>query len=325
MIDSGKALLQLINDVLDLSKLEANQMQISFEATDLVELCNENIRLFERTAQEKKLALHTQISVPASLILDKLRVRQILFNLLGNAVKFTQQGSVTLWANFTSEGKDAGTLRFGVTDTGIGIASADQAKLLEPFVQLSKLRGTNAANNGTGLGLPICKRLVERMNGKLSMESEVGKGSTFAVCLPDVKYSAAPPDADSEPSVVTAETINHPSLLLVDDVPMNLLVLRTVMKKLGVTDVACAASGAKALARLNERTFQMVLTDLWMPGMNGAELARAIHKLPQFHDLPVIAVTADVESKGNFPMDDFAAVMLKPITSGKCAEILRLC
>ncbi|MDD3155616.1 MAG: ATP-binding protein [Victivallaceae bacterium] len=324
IIYSGNTLLQLLNDVLDLSKLESDQMPILRERTDFVNLSEEIMLIFSQMAHKKNISLITRIPELPEMLIDKLRIRQILFNLLGNAVKFTQAGSVTLWAEFLPENETTGTLRFGVSDTGIGIAKNDQEKLLEPFVQLSKLRGTNAANNGTGLGLPICKRLIEKMNGTLSIASTVGKGSTFSVILHDVESHWGNRIAASSSTTRPAGlTTNHVlSLLLVDDVQMNLKVMSAILQKLGIADVVCVQSGEEALAQLRERSFHVVMTDMWMPNMNGAELAREIHALDSCRNLPVIAVTADVEAQGNFPMDDFAGVVLKPVTSAKCAEVL---
>ncbi|MDD3885788.1 MAG: ATP-binding protein [Victivallaceae bacterium] len=324
IIYSGNALLQLINDVLDLSKLEADQMPIIREFTDFMNLCEENMLIFSQMAKAKNIQLKAELPELPALSIDKLRVRQIMFNLLGNAVKFTPQGSVTLWAKFTPDNHRTGTLAFGVTDTGIGIAESDMAKLLEPFVQLSKLRGTCAANNGTGLGLSICKRLIEKMNGKLSIESVVDKGSTFSVSLREVEYRAKnrAPEIGTGPEAVNPKNHNAVSVLLVDDVKINLNVMGAVLRKIGVEDIEYATSGTAAIALLKKRVFQVVMTDMWMPNMNGAELAGAIHALPQYRDLPVIAVTADVEAEGNFHMDNFAGVIFKPVSTAKCSEML---
>ena len=296
---SGNALLQLVNDVLDLSKLEADQMQITKEPASFEELASDVMHVFSHSAEEKKIIIKMETGHLPVLEFDKLRIRQILFNLIGNAVKFTQNGTVTFKAKFVPESEKTGTLTFEIADTGIGIAQEDQAKLMEPFVQLSQMRGTNAANNGTGLGLSICKRLAEKMNGKLELESVLGKGSVFRVTLPNVNYLNSLPQAAEThtPASAQQENVKTLSILIVDDVDMNLKVMSAICRKAGITDVICASSPKNALESLGKRKVDLVLTDMWMPEMNGAELAYEIHRLPDCAALPVIAVTAGVVFK----------------------------
>ncbi len=317
---SGKALLQLINDVLDLSKLEADQMEIITEPTDFYELGKEIFHTFSLSAKENHVELEMQIQNLPQLQLDKMRVRQILFNLVGNAVKFTCKGIVTLTAVFLPDDDKSGTLKFSVIDTGIGIDLKDQKKLMQPFVQLSKMRGTNASNNGTGLGLPICKRLIEKMNGTLEIQSVINKGSIFTTTLHHVQYTyntvvATEVVAAQTPSLSTYDSL---SLLLVDDVQMNLKVMVSMFRKIGVHDICYATSGKEALALLKTRKFNLVLTDLWMPVMTGDELERAIHQIPEYSSLPVVVVTADIESK----VTQFNDCLFKPVTMEKCRMIL---
>ena len=215
----------LINDVLDLSKLEANQMKIITAFTDFNALCREVMLIFTFRAQENgnKLVSDVPDDLP-ELDVDNIRIRQILINLLGNAVKFTKKGTITLAVSFTPDpdSADTGTLRCAVSDTGIGISEEDQKKLMEPFVQLSKMRGTNAVNNGTGLGLSISKRLAVCMNGALTCTSRIGEGSTFLVTLNSVRCRArtartdmAPsrPQTESKEAIVNRVVRCHPSMM----------------------------------------------------------------------------------------------------------------
>ncbi|MDD3155722.1 MAG: ATP-binding protein, partial [Victivallaceae bacterium] len=321
---SGNALLQLVNDVLDLSKLEADQMQIVNEPAVFEELVRNVVHVFAHSAAEKELQLKIDIGELPVLEIDKLRIRQILFNLIGNAVKFTSHGMVSIKANFIPESATEGTLTFEVTDTGIGIAKEDQAKLMEPFVQLTQMRGTNAANNGTGLGLSICKRLAERMNGQLKLESISGKGSVFRVILPRVTYLRSSQSAQETAPSQLSEATNAAkiSVLLVDDVEMNLKVMSAMCKKAGLVDIHCASSGKAALDCLKKCMVDLVLTDMWMPEMNGAELACEIHRIPSCAQIPVIAVTADVEAQENFPQENFAGILFKPITLKKLQDAI---
>ena len=325
---SANALLMLINDVLDLSKLEANQMQIITAFTDFNALCREVLLIFTFRAQENSNKLVFDMPDMPELDIDNIRVRQILINLLGNAVKFTKKGSITLLASFTPDSPDTGTLSFAVRDTGIGISEDDQKKLMEPFVQLSKLRGTNAVNNGTGLGLSISKRLASCMNGELTCSSEVGKGSTFGVRLNGVRYRAKTAETKKKQQVKAAESkaqkdLSAIRILVVDDVPMNLRVAKAIFAKIGYKNVFTAESGKEALKLLEKQPVDLILSDMWMPEMNGAQLSAEIKHNPKFEHIPIVAQTADVETSGNFDMSNFDAIILKPITGEKLANMVQ--
>ena len=328
---SANALLMLVNDVLDLSKLEANQMKIITAFTDFAALCREVMLIFTFRARENGNAL--VFDVPEDLPeldVDNIRIRQILINLFGNAVKFTKNGTITLHASFTPDpGGETGTLRFAVSDTGIGISEEDQKKLMEPFVQLSGLRGTNAVNNGTGLGLSISKRLAVCMNGELTCTSKIGEGSTFAVTLRSVRCRAKTVPAAGEPeradagSTALVPVAKKPiRILIVDDVPLNLRVAKALFDKIGFHDIFTAGSGRAALELLGKQPIDLILSDIWMPEMNGAEFSARVKKDPRFAHIPIVAQTADVETNGNFDMSHFNAVILKPLTREKLAGMI---
>ncbi len=329
---SANALLMLINDVLDLSKLEANQMQIITAFTDFNALCREVLLIFTFRAQENGNRLVSDVpeDLP-ELDIDNIRIRQILINLLGNAVKFTKKGSITLRVSFTPDAGagDTGTLRCAVTDTGIGISEDDQKKLMEPFVQLSKMRGTNAMNNGTGLGLSISKRLASCMNGELTCTSTLGEGSTFTVTLNSVHFRAKPsaskPKKQTRPAkdASIGRDVKTISILVVDDVPMNLRVAKALFKKIGFGNVLIAESGKNALEILEKQPVDLILSDMWMPEMNGAQLSAAVKNDPRFSHIPIVAQTADVETSGNFDMSNFDAIILKPLTGEKLSNMIK--
>ena len=325
---SANALLMLINDVLDLSKLEANQMKIITAFTDFNALCREVMLIFTFRVKENGNQLVSDVpeDLP-ELDVDNIRIRQILINLFGNAVKFTKSGTITLHVSFTpdSGSADTGTLRFAVSDTGIGISEEDQKKLMEPFVQLSGMRGTNAVNNGTGLGLSISKRLAVCMNGELTCTSKVGEGSTFAVTLNSVRYRAkAAPAAQEQPKPQPiARDVKDIRVLVVDDVPMNLHVAKALFNKLGFNDISTAGSGKAALELLGKQPVDLILSDMWMPEMDGSELSAAVKRDPRFAHIPIIAQTADVETGGNFDMSHFDAIILKPLTREKLSNMVK--
>ena len=331
---SANALLMLINDVLDLSKLEANQMQIITAYTDFNALCHDVMLIFTFRAQENgnKLVSDVPEDLP-ELDVDNIRIRQILINLLGNAVKFTKKGAITLSVTFTpdADSADTGTLKCAVSDTGIGISEDDQKKLMEPFVQLSNLRGTNAANNGTGLGLSISKRLATRMNGELTCTSTLGEGSTFTVTLNSVRYRAKTvvqadivqykPQAETEETI--ARDVKKIRILIVDDVPMNLRVAQALFNKIGFSNVFTAGSGKEALDFLDKQPVDLILSDMWMPEMNGMQLSVEVKNNPRFAHIPIVAQTADVETSGNFDMSHFNAILLKPLTREKLTNMIK--
>ena len=326
---SANALLMLINDVLDLSKLEANQMQIITAFTDFNALCREVMLIFTFRAQENSNKLVSEVpeDLP-ELDVDNIRIRQILINLLGNAVKFTKKGAITLRVSFTPDPEaDTGTLKCAVSDTGIGISEEDQKKLMEPFVQLSKMRGTNAVNNGTGLGLSISKRLATCMNGALTCTSKIGEGSTFAVTLNSVRYRRKTVTAKSQSQARQSSGITRDlktiRILIVDDVPMNLRVAKALFNKIGFDNIYTATSGKEALELIEKQPVDLILSDMWMPEMNGAQLSAAVKKDPRFSHIPIVAQTADVETSGNFDMSNFDAILLKPVTKEKLSNMIK--
>ena len=228
-----------------------------------------------------------------------------------------------------------GELRLQVIDSGCGIPEDSQEMIFRPFVQLTHRLAKEATQNrqqGTGLGLAISQRLVEKMGGMLTLSSVVDEGSTFTVTLRDVRRMDGPATADdarrdTDKPAVAAPThntvaVSHElNLLLVDDVPMNLQVLKSMLGRLGVK-CQTAASGAEALSVLSEDHFDGVLTDLWMPEMSGADLSARIRQNPAFKQPLIIAVTADVEAEHNFYLEYFDDILHKPVTLAKLRELL---
>lgn len=319
---AGNSLLCLINDVLDLSKLEAGQTVLESKPTDLMVLLREIQSVFQYKVREKKLTflLEVEANLPM-LYLDHLRLRQILLNLVGNAVKFTDQGGVTVSAAFRKSDAERGRLSIRVRDTGIGIKPEALDKIFQPFGQQDAARDTHVYK-GTGLGLTISQRLIVRMGGTIGVESEVGRGSCFTIELPAVKFSGIV-QANARPKEHRLISGGQIRILVVDDVPMNLKVLSAMLRKLDVVPLL-AGSGEEVLRILSreEKKPDLVLTDMWMPGMNGDALAAAIHALPGCAGLKVVAVTADTEANQNFAVEEFAEILLKPITLKKLTALL---
>ena len=331
---SGHTLLQLINDVLDLSKLESGKMVIKTELTNVRELVSSVLHSFDVTIKDSDVELKEEYGALPLLEIDPQRIRQILFNLIGNAVKFTEHGEISVRASFRNNGDDGnGVLTITVSDSGCGIADEDKERLMSPFVQAAD--NTNA--KGTGLGLAICKQLATSMGGQLSFVSELGKGSVFTLELRNVKSSEEMPDADacadkpmrpdgkSSPEKTNEEhtAAGNYHILIADDVQLNLAVLKALLRKIGITDIETAANGRDAWNKIqtSERPFDYVLTDIWMPEMNGRELVSKIREDERFSGLSIYAVTADVEEQKTFADRGFTGVLLKPLTIDKLSRL----
>lgn len=324
---AGKALLNLISDILDLSKIEAGQLTIKPQRTKIAELVHDVHVIFKHKAREKKLDFAVRCPEPLpDIYLDNLRLRQVMLNLVGNAIKFTPTGRVEIEVAFAGsapvgeDGED-GVLTISVRDTGIGIDPAHLQKIFDPFVQEDDARG-NRAYDGSGLGLAICKRLVDRMGGAMEVDSEVGVGSCFRVTVRNLHYEPSAPAAT--PVQESAETGQPPAdlrVLVVDDVAMNLRVMESMLKKLGV-DAVCAGSGPEALEKLHGQVFDIVFTDMWMSGMNGEELVRNIRRLPGGKATRIYAVTADIEAVDNFDLRLFDGILHKPLVMERLRKLL---
>ena len=303
---SGKVLARLVDDILDLSKLEGQKMEVVEEPTDVPALAREVIEVCEVARLRKSLALKTEIGEMPWVSVDPQRIRQILFNLLSNAYKYTDHGTITVRVTWQD-----GTLSLSVADAGKGISEEDIARILQPFVQLADRNH----RDGTGLGLPICQRLAALMGGKLEIASKVGEGSTFTVTIPNVK-TVAPPAKHLEDCAHLGHTPSR--VLVVDDSPVNRAVLKAMLAKSGVAEVVMAKNGREALAVLEGNgDFDIVLSDLWMPEMDGYGLVNAIRADERFSHLPVYLLTADVEARSQVESSRFTGILLKPITLEK--------
>ena len=333
---SGKTLLGLVNDVLDLSKLESGKMDILPEPTDCSRLMHAVMEAFRVSNGKSGLELRCRAEEMPLLMLDPQRLRQIVFNLVGNAVKFTEKGHVELRVRFERQkGADTGVLRLEVEDTGCGISEEDLKRIGSAYVQVgSKV----SRNGGTGLGLAICKQLAAAMGGRLEVDSTLGAGSTFSVIIPNVKIAESAADAQervppvqdytaggSRSRATEADAQMPHRILLVDDSRMNLMVLKALLKNIGDFEIAMASDGQEALKVLeapDAKPFDLVLTDMWMPNLDGAGLIRAIRANPALASLRVIAVTADVESQVTCANMEFDGILLKPVTPEKLSEMI---
>ncbi len=318
---SGTTLLQLVNDVLDLAKLDSGKMTLHLEPVNLAQLTDNVFASFRLTAKEKELELVNRAADVPTVMLDEHRFRQILFNLVGNAVKFTEHGSVIVAASYADT-----NLEVSVSDTGCGIPSDTLTRILEPFVQVRDPSHSADRSSGTGLGLPICNRLTETMGGKLIVGSELGKGSKFRVCIPGVATNEAKAVTVGEQTSTDTSGGLPKHVLVVDDSPVNRKVLTAFLKKAGIVSIGTASDGGIALSELdlalqNGSPYDFVFSDLWMPNMNGMEFIEKLRADSRFVRLPAFALTADTEFRADARTDLFTGVLLKPVTYEKLVKV----
>ena len=318
ILQSGNLLLELISNILDLSKLESGHMPIVSAETDVVALVSDICNIFLPKAKEKSLSLTLHNETVPTLMLDKVRIRQVLTNLIGNAMKYTAKGGITVKTSFTTGSFSTGTLKIEIIDTGIGIAKEDISKLTIPYAQFSSAKNEAARRNSTGLGLAIARHLIEAMNGKLIIKSTLGSGSNFGFELYDVKYKFTPNvHLEAQPQR-SEQVMEHPhpssasiSVLLVDDVYDNLKALQETIKLFGARSTV-ATSGNTALQLLRTNRFDLMITDLLMPNMNGDELAKRVRLLPQHENMVICVLTGDPNLGDDIDGSSFDRVLAKP-------------
>ena len=319
----GSQLLDLINDVLDLSKIEAGRLDIEEAPTDLARLVIDLKFMVGEAAERKGLDLTTFVDpeIPRSVVLDGRRLRQILLNLLGNAIKFTDAGHVRLAIARTQD-----TLRFDVTDTGSGIEPDAVTKIFAAFAQTK----SGAAAGGTGLGLAICDRLITRMGGQLTVESELGAGSRFWFELPLVqgRHAARSERDDIEASLPPFDARLAPgqalTALVVDDTTANRHILASLLESAGVR-VVTAADGLEAIERARATRPHIIFMDLKMTGLDGIEATRRLTRDPGTSSIPIVAVTASALGNSRQRSRDAGCVdyLAKPVRAQQLFGMLQ--
>ncbi len=311
---SGRHLLELINDVLDMAKIESGRIEFDASAVDVAALAGEVVELLHDRALHRGLALELHIAsdLPQVIRTDELKLRQILLNLVGNAIKCTPEGHVSLTVSGSQEAPGgAAVLRFEAADTGVGIAPTDQERIFEPFQQIGD------SPEGTGLGLPISRSYAELMGGTLTVHSALGQGSVFLLSLPVVESQEIPVPTDSDaPEVVGLEPGQSVRVLIVEDEKENALLLQVLMERVGI-EAAMAVNGAAAVEAFPDVAPDLVWMDRRMPAMDGIEATRRIRALDGGDHVVIVGVTASVfaDQRASLLAAGMNAVITKPFAA----------
>jgi signal transduction histidine kinase len=290
---SGELLLSIINDVLDLSKIEAGRMVLSTQPFDIRAAMNNVARMLEVSAKDKGLGFEVRCDddVPAILVGDDMRLRQILLNLTANAIKFTATGRVAVRLQLVRQRDPQRVdLRLSVTDTGIGIDAGRLKAIFQPFEQADT--DTTVRFGGTGLGLAICKRIADMMQGRLTVQSTPTQGSVFELDWSTVSQPLLVQPASSQPEIADAP-VDRLRVLVAEDNPLNQTLICALLKRLGITP-DLVDDGEAALDLLASKPYDLVLMDVQMPRLDGISATRELRKMRLAHQPRVIAVTANV-------------------------------
>jgi signal transduction histidine kinase/ActR/RegA family two-component response regulator len=322
IIRGGEHLLELINQVLDLAKIEAGNLNLSLEDIFLHDICQECIALVDKQAESYSVKLTSIVSTKIAIKADYIRVKQILLNLLSNAIKYNRKGgSVTLICESTSDNM----AKISVTDTGKGISSKDQARLFEPFNRLGKETGEI---EGSGIGLTIAKQLADAMGGHISVVSEIGKGSTFGVALPkaevtdDTTATQFPrPDNKGRQKQPPGQS----TVLYIEDNPANLHLMETIIDTIEGLSLISAHNAELGLSMAAEFLPDLILMDINLPGINGIEAMNELRKRKYSRDIPVIAISAEAMKTDIEKGIDagFKAYLTKPLNVLELVEIIK--
>lgn len=313
---SGKNLINLINDILDLAKIEAGKLDIVYSPVNLFSVIQDVKQIFSLQTMQKKLDFEITIDaeMPKSLLIDELRLRQVLFNLIGNAVKFTERGGIAVRVVHIPKGGDSSSidLIIEIEDTGIGIPEYELDSIFAPFIQKS---GQDVMRfGGSGLGLSITKNLVEMMGGTISVESELGVGSKFSVCIKDLEISSMAHNGKEADLELANIVFEKSRILLVEDIESNRKVVTGFLEKFNFIIVQ-AENGKIALDYLEKNSFDLILMDMQMPELDGRSACKIIKKEERYKHIPIIILTATTIKENADEILTFAnGYLCKPIS-----------
>jgi len=322
ILNNGNLLLTLLNDILDLSKIEANKIELVEMPVDAIGIVNSIQTLFSEKTLKKGVSLSVKIdpSFPRGLLLDEIRFKQIIFNLVGNSIKFTHDGYVKINMSFLPIAGKKGQLQVDVIDTGIGIPSDQHELVFEAFRQQSA--HANRSYAGAGLGLSISKRLAEKMNGRIELKSEPGIGSVFSLIIPEVEMCKEPEGKASPLLPVDHVRFEEDTILVVDDVRSNIMTIEMLLDEMGL-EIVSADNGEKALKILENITPALILLDLRMPGLNGYQVAEKLKSDSKLAKVPIIALTASASSPNDEDLSaHFDGFLYKPTNKTELVNAL---
>jgi CheY-like chemotaxis protein/two-component sensor histidine kinase len=318
---SGEYLLSLINNILDLNKLEANKVEIEKTSFSLKKRINDVLIALNKSADDRKNKLHLEFddTIPDKLIGDPIKLSQVLINLIGNSVKFTQHGDVFVRVNKISENEGKVSLHFEIEDNGVGISKKKQKSIFETFSQASLQ--INRKFGGTGLGLSIVKSLLELMGSKIQLESQIGKGSKFWFNL-NLEISEELNQESSEKKVISPieyAALENKRVLIVEDNKINQMITKKILEK-NKMNCMVADNGIDAIEIVKQNTFDVILMDIHMPGISGIEATQRIREYD--NDLPIIALTAVTidENLDEFYRAGFNEIIPKPFKTEEFFE-----
>lgn len=333
--EAGKQLLSLVNNILDYTKLESGKMQIVPIRYEMGQLLSNLINSVNMKAEEKRLRFDIDVdeSIPCILYGDELRIRQAVFNLLNNALKYTREGSISLQVRAERTDQKEICLYISVADTGMGIRKEDRERLFDSFVRLDEKR--NRSIDGTGLGMTITRQIVNMMQGNISLESEYGKGSVFTLSFKQKIVDDIPLGRFEDWYRATLGMNQYPEeryqaigvrILAIDDNEMNLEVIRGLLKKTGV-HIDTVFSGEEGLAKAKNEKYDLILLDHMMPGMDGIETLQQLQQIADIkeHRLPIIALTANavIGVREEYLQKGFTDYIAKPVDYRALMMILR--
>jgi CheY-like chemotaxis protein len=327
--NSSEMLLGLVNDILDFTKYETEKTTFENSPFVVYKVFDEVFRTMQIQASKKKILFENQVIIEKDICCegDSMRLKQVLMNLLGNAIKFTLNGSVTLNASIENKSKNIMILKVGIEDSGLGIAKEDLPHIFEEFTQVGNAQKATK-QKGTGLGLAICKKIIELQGGSISVSSEVEKGSVFSFTLPlkrceSIEISQAGFFSDEE----LAELVNNKRVLFVEDNQLNVLLGCTILKKWKI-NYDIAYNGIEAFDLFQKNNYDVVLTDVHMPEMDGLELTQLIRSYDNEikSNIQIIALTASVleEERDIFFKSGFNFIVLKPYREKDLIEKISL-
>jgi signal transduction histidine kinase/DNA-binding response OmpR family regulator len=314
---SGRTLLGLINDILDLSKIEAGKLELHYEPVDLRALIREIQQIFHQTAIKKNLILHSNIeeTLPEAIYIDEIRLRQILFNVVGNALKFTERGYVEISVRsrlYTDSEGEKVWLEIGVKDTGIGISREDQQHIFEAFVQ--SVGQSNRKYGGTGLGLAITQRLTNMMGGMVTLQSELGEGSTFTFIFPGVSRAHQTQQVVAESYEDNFNQFAPSTILVVDDVTSNRELIRGYFEKTHHL-LLLAQDGHEAIRLAQLHHLDLILLDLRMPSMDGQEVIKYLKQDERTSNIPIVILSALSPKEAQFDIEHiYQGFLRKPVS-----------